>query len=172
MPTPSVPTVTLCIDIDLLFYPLPNFSFGRLHKAQSWKYQFWSWDWMSGNYSTIIVLYLKTSLIPERDSCSEAKVIEIELKINRWSVINAYPTAVRWRARGEKEVGMSLKLTQKIFHLAIWSKKVQRCILWIHDSYSKKIYRKQTSTYTRCPKKLERVVRQIIITIIPNFKQL
>ena len=49
-----------------------------------------------------------TSLISDRDSCSEAKVIEIELRINRWSVINAYPTAVRWRARGEKEVGIAL----------------------------------------------------------------
>ena len=53
--------------------------------------------------------YLKASLISERDSCSEAKVIEVELKINRWSVINAYPTAVRWRVGGEKEVGIVLR---------------------------------------------------------------
>ena len=67
--------------------------------------------------------YLKASLISERDSCSEAKVIEVELKINRWSVINAYPTAVRWRVGGEKEVGIVLRWHKRYSTLQYGKKK-------------------------------------------------
>ena len=67
--------------------------------------------------------YLKASLISDRFSCSEAKVIEIELKINRWSVINAYPTAVRWRVGGEKEVGIVLSWHKRYSTLRYGKKK-------------------------------------------------
>ena len=116
MPTPSVPTVTLCIGIDLLFYPLPNFSFGRLHKAQSWKCQFWNWDWVTGNYSIIlesishlwpIFLFWSQSY---RD-WAENKSLERNQRLSHCSAV---------KSRRRKRSWNSFKLTQKIFHLAIW----------------------------------------------------